>query len=308
MDLDQLIAQITREMLPVLSAEQKPFAGAHPVGAGAGPAASGSACQGVTGDCTGCGMCAGLNANAVSQVVDAGASRVSAHPGTPPIDRKLAGMIDHTLLKADATEAQVRKLCEEALKYGFASVCINPANVALAASMLRGSAVRVCTVIGFPLGATTPTAKAVETRDALANGAQEVDMVINVGALKSGNYDMVRRDVQGVVDAAAGAATVKVILETALLSDEEKIKASLIAKYAGADFVKTSTGFGPGGATAEDVALMRRTVGNSMGVKASGGIRNFETAQKMVTAGATRIGASASVAIVKGDSSVGTGY
>ena len=195
-----------------------------------------------------------------------------------------------------------------ALKYGFASVCINPANVALAASMLRGSAVRVCTVIGFPLGATTPTAKAVETRDALANGAQEVDMVINVGALKSGNYDMVRRDVQGVVDAAAGAATVKVILETALLSDEEKIKASLIAKYAGADFVKTSTGFGPGGATAEDVALMRRNVGNSMGVKASGVIRNFETAQNMVTAGATRIGASASVAIVKGDSSVGTGY
>lgn len=308
MDLDQLIAQITREMLPVLSAEQKPYAGAHPVGAGAGLAVSGTACQGVTGDCTGCGMCAGLNVHAVSQVVDAGASRVSAHPGTPDIDQKLAGMIDHTLLKADATEAQVRKLCEEALKYGFASVCINPANVALADSILRGSAVRVCTVIGFPLGATTPTAKAVETRDALASGAQEVDMVINVGALKSGNYDMVRRDVQGVVDAAAGAATVKVILETALLSDEEKVKACLIAKYAGADFVKTSTGFGPGGATVEDVALMRRTVGNSMGVKASGGIRNFETAQKMVAAGATRIGASASVAIVKGDSNVGKGY
>ena len=308
MDLDQLIAQITREMLPVLSVEQKPSAGPHPVGAGAGFAVSGTACQGVTGQCTGCGMCAGLNVHAVGQVVDAGASRVSAHPGTPVIDQRLAGMIDHTLLKADATEAQVRKLCEEALKYEFASVCINPANVALAAGMLRGSSVRVCTVIGFPLGATTPTAKAVETRDAIANGAQEVDMVINVGALKSGNYDMVRRDVQGVVDAAAGAATVKVILETALLSDDEKIKACLIAKYAGADFVKTSTGFGPGGATVEDVALMRRTVGNSMGVKASGGIRNFETAQKMVAAGATRIGASASVAIVKGDSSVGKGY
>jgi len=244
-------------------------------------------------------MCAGLNAAAVGQVVNAGAERISAHPGTPEIHRDLAGMIDHTLLKADATETQVRKLCDEALRYGFASVCVNPTNVALAASILRGSPVRVCTVIGFPLGATTPTAKAVETRDALANGAQEVDMVINVGALKSGNYDTVKRDVHAVVDAAAGQAVVKVILETALLSDEEKIKACLIAKYAGADFVKTSTGFGPGGATVADVNLMRRTVGSNMGVKASGGIRDLDTAQKMVAAGATRIGASASVAIVK---------
>jgi len=239
-------------------------------GAGARRSAVNEACQGAVGDCAGCGMCAGLNAAAVGQVVSAGAERISAHPGTPEIHRDLAGMIDHTLLKADATEAQVRKLCDEALKYEFASVCVNPTNVALAASILRGSSVRVCTVIGFPLGATTPTAKAMETRDALANGAQEVDMVINVGALKSGNYDAVKRDVHAVVDAAAGQAIVKVILETALLSDEEKIKACLIAKYAGADFVKTSTGFGPGGATVSDVALMRRTVGSNMGVKASG--------------------------------------
>jgi len=305
LDLDELIARITREMLPTLSESLRPSAGGSAGadgfagGAKARGMAANEACQGAVGDCAGCGMCAGLNAAAVGQVVSAGAERISAHPGTPEIHRDLAGMIDHTLLKADATEAQVRKLCDEALKYRFASVCVNPTNVALAASILKGSPVRVCTVIGFPLGATTPTAKAVETRDALANGAQEVDMVINVGALKSGNYDVVKRDVHSVVDAAAGQAVVKVILETALLSDEEKIKACLIAKYAGADFVKTSTGFGPGGATVGDVALMRRTVGSNMGVKASGGIRDFDTAQKMVAAGATRIGASASVAIVK---------
>ncbi|MCR4426401.1 MAG: deoxyribose-phosphate aldolase [Firmicutes bacterium] len=224
------------------------------------------------------------------------------------MNTKLASMIDHTLLKPDATEAQIRKVCEEAIQYRFASVCVNPTNVALCASLLKGTGVRVCTVIGFPLGATTPTAKAMETRDAIANGAQEVDMVINVGALKSGNYDLVKRDIQAVVDAAAGKAVTKVILETALLSDEEKIRACLIAKYAGADFVKTSTGFGPGGATAEDIALMRRTVGESMGVKASGGIRDTQTAEKMVKAGATRIGASASVAIVKGGASDGKGY
>ncbi len=300
MDLDELIARITREMLPTLSEAARPQLGADGFagGAKAPGLAANEPCQGTVGDCAGCGMFASLDA-AVGQVVSAGAERISAHPGTSEIHRDLAGMIDHTLLKADATEAQVRKLCDEALRYGFASVCVNPTNVALAASILRGSQVRVCTVIGFPLGATTPTAKAVETRDALANGAQEVDMVINVGALKSGNYDVVKRDVYAVVDAAAGQAVVKVILETALLSDEEKIKACLIAKYAGADFVKTSTGFGPGGATVADVALMRRTVGSNMGVKASGGIRDFDTAQKMVAAGATRIGASASVAIVK---------
>jgi deoxyribose-phosphate aldolase len=221
----------------------------------------------------------------------------------------VARLIDHTLLKPDATEEQVRKLCREARQYNFASVCVNPTHVALAARLLKGSQVKVCTVIGFPLGATTPTAKAIETRDALANGAEEIDMVINVGALKSGDDDLVRRDIQSVVEAARGHAIVKVILETALLSKEEKVKGCLLAKMAGADFVKTSTGFGPGGATVEDIALMRETVGPEMGVKASGGVRDLETAQAMVAAGATRIGASASVAIVTGeDKSSGKGY
>jgi deoxyribose-phosphate aldolase len=313
MDLDQLIAKITRELLPTLSVgRQQPGArgqaGSAGAGAGAGAHASAGPCEGASGDCSACGRCVTRNVEAVKAVVGAGADRISAPSGTARVDSPLAAMIDHTLLKADATEADVRKLCAEALEFGFASVCVNPTNVALCASILRGSAVKVCTVIGFPLGATTPTAKAMETRDAIANGAQEVDMVINVGALKSGNYDLVKRDVQSVVDAAGGAAVVKVIIETALLSDEEKIKACLIAKYAGADFVKTSTGFGPGGATAADVELMRHTVGRSMGVKASGGIRDVDTARKMVAAGASRIGASASVSIVKGDAASGKGY
>ncbi|MHB2018212.1 MAG: deoxyribose-phosphate aldolase [Candidatus Xenobia bacterium] len=219
----------------------------------------------------------------------------------------MAEMIDHTLLKADATREQVIELCEEARKHSFASVCINPTYVSLAAERLKGSPVKVCTVIGFPLGATTTVVKAMETRDAIANGAQEIDMVINVGALKAKNYDLVQRDIEAVVQAARGAL-VKVILETALLNDEEKVRASELSRDAGADFVKTSTGFGPGGATDHDVALMRQTVGQFMGVKASGGIRDWPTAQKMVAAGATRIGASASVAIVKGETKKGGGY
>lgn len=214
--------------------------------------------------------------------------------------RDVASMIDHTLLKPDATKAQITKLCEEAKQYGFASVCINPTNVSLASSLLAGTPVKVCSVIGFPLGATTPTAKAAETRDAISNGADEVDMVMNVGALKSGDYDLVKRDIEAVVGAARGKALVKVILEAALLTDEEKVRACLLAKTAGADFVKTSTGFGPGGATADDVRLMRKAVGPDMGVKAAGGIRDLESARKMIEAGASRIGASASVAIVTG--------
>ncbi len=214
------------------------------------------------------------------------------------IDTELAAMIDHTLLKPDASPEQIGRLCEEARTYGFASVCVNPCNCALAREALRGSDVRVCTVIGFPLGASTSLVKAVEVRDALANGAQEVDMVINIGALKAGRDDLVLRDIQAVVEAAGGRALVKAIIETGLLSDEEKVRACILAKRAGADFVKTSTGFGHGGATREDVALMRRTVGDSMGVKASGGVRDAQTARAMVEAGATRIGASAGVAIV----------
>ncbi|MBI5487591.1 MAG: deoxyribose-phosphate aldolase [Deltaproteobacteria bacterium] len=233
---------------------------------------------------------------------------MGAAVGATPGSGDLARFIDHTLLKPDATEAEVRKLCEEARKHTFASVCINPSWVALCAKLLAGSPVKVCTVIGFPLGATTPTAKAVETRDAIANGAAEIDMVINVGALKSGDDDLVCRDIEGVVQAARGAAIVKVILETALLTREEKIKACLLAKRAGADFVKTSTGFSSGGATVEDIALMRETVGPAMGVKASGGIRDTATAAAMVAAGATRIGASASVAIVTGQKTATKGY
>ncbi|MBN2725451.1 MAG: deoxyribose-phosphate aldolase [Deltaproteobacteria bacterium] len=240
-------------------------------------------------------------------MVSSGAGRVASAVGTP-VSLELAPYIDHTLLKPDATEAQIRTLCEEARQYSFASVCINPSWVSLAASMLKGSVVKVCTVIGFPLGATTSTSKAIETRDAIANGADEIDMVINVGALKSGNDALVKDDIEAVVAAAKGRAIVKVILETALLTREEKVKACLLSKMAGADFVKTSTGFVPGGATVEDIALMRETVGPDMGVKASGGIRDTKTANDMVAAGATRLGASASVAIVSGSAASGSGY
>lgn len=213
---------------------------------------------------------------------------------------QLAKLIDHTLLKPEATEAQIRQLCQEAKTHGFMSVCINPYWVPLCAELLAGSDVKVCTVIGFPLGANRTEIKAVEAEDAIDRGASEVDMVINIGALKSQQYDVVRNDIRAVVEAAGGRALVKVILETGLLTDEEKVKACQIAKEAGADFVKTSTGFGKGGATVEDIALMRRTVGPDMGVKASGGVRDYATTLAMVEAGATRIGASAGVAILSG--------
>jgi len=203
------------------------------------------------------------------------------------------------LLKPDATPDQIKKICDEAAEYHFASVCINPGFVAEAARHLKGTGVQICTVVGFPLGATTTTSKAIETRDAIANGADEIDMVINIGALKGGRYDEVRRDMEEVVQAASGRV-VKVILETSLLTDEEKIVACQLAKAAKVNFVKTSTGFSTGGATAEDIELMRRTVGPIMGVKASGGVRTTSDAKTMIAAGATRIGASASIEIVSG--------
>ncbi|MFQ5745947.1 MAG: deoxyribose-phosphate aldolase [Gemmatimonadota bacterium] len=210
-------------------------------------------------------------------------------------------MIDHTLLKPDASQEQIAQLCFEARKYGFASVCVNPAYVKLCADLLKDSGVRVCTVIGFPLGATSTEAKAFEAQKAIRDGATEVDMVVNVGAIKSRDYELAERDIAAVARAShAGGAILKVIIEAALLTDEEKVAACQLAKVAGADFVKTSTGFGPGGATAEDVALMRRVVGPRIGVKASGGIRTFEDARKMIAAGASRIGASASVKIIQG--------
>ncbi|HWL22993.1 MAG TPA: deoxyribose-phosphate aldolase [Ureibacillus sp.] len=213
-----------------------------------------------------------------------------------------ASYIDHTLLKADATQSQIEKLCEEALTFKFASVCVNPSYVKLCAEKLVNSEVKVCTVIGFPLGATTSQVKAFETKDAIQNGATEIDMVINIGALKNKQYDVVLNDIKEVVTAANGTL-VKVIIETCLLTDEEKVKACELSVEAGADFVKTSTGFSTGGATAEDVALMRKTVGPSIGVKASGGVRNLEDMKKMIESGATRIGASSGVAIMNGLSS-----
>lgn len=208
--------------------------------------------------------------------------------------------IDHTLLKPEATESQIKTLCSEAAKYDFMSVCVNPTWVRKAAAFLNESNVKVCTVIGFPLGANTPEVKAYEANEAIGNGAGEVDMVINIGALKSGDDELVARDIQGVVDVAKGRAISKVIIETSLLTDDEKIRACELAKKAGADFVKTSTGFSTGGATVADVKLMRATVGPDMGVKASGGVRSLEDAKAFIEAGATRLGASSGVAIMEG--------
>jgi len=237
----------------------------------------------------------------VQPVVNAGADRIASTLGIMPTDGSLAHMIDHTLLKPEATQDQIAQLCYEARKHGFASVCVNPGNVKLCAELLKGSGIPICVVVGFPLGATSTETKVFESQQAIRDGATEVDMVINVGALKSRDYELVERDIASIARAChAGNAILKVIIEAALLTDEEKVVACQLAKVAGADFVKTSTGFGPGGATVEDVALMRRVVGPTMGVKAAGGIRTFEDAQKMIAAGASRIGASASIKIVQG--------
>jgi deoxyribose-phosphate aldolase len=232
---------------------------------------------------------------------EAGAARVAATTGYCPASDGLASLIDHTLLKPDASKEDIEQLCREALQFCFASVCVNPNWVPLCASLLRGGGVKVCTVIGFPFGAHLPDVKAYEARRAVEQGADEVDMVINIGSLKSKDYALVEQDIRGVVQAVGRNTIVKVILETSLLTRDEKIMGSSLAKAAGADFVKTSTGFAGGGATVEDIRLMRETVGPEIGVKASGGIRSTEDAQKMVEAGATRIGASASVKIVRGE-------
>ena len=238
----------------------------------------------------------------VGHVISAGAERISSTLGRIPEDLDFGAMIDHTLLKPDATPDQIAQLCYEARKYEFASVCINPAHVRLCADLLRGADAKVCTVIGFPLGASAPDVKVFETETALRDGATEIDMVINIGALKGEDHTLVARDIQGVVEAGHKAgALVKVIIETALLTEEEKVTSCLLAKEAGADYVKTSTGFSGGGATVEDIALMRRVVGPTMGVKASGGVRSREDAVNLVKAGATRLGASAGVKIVQGE-------
>jgi deoxyribose-phosphate aldolase len=251
--------------------------------------------------CPGCdGHCAESCPAKSRRVLAAGAARLGSSLGATAIPPDLARFIDHTLLKPEATESDVRRLCAEAREYQFASVCVNPTWISLCAGELQGSPVKVCTVAGFPLGATLSSVKLFETEQALKLGALEIDMVINVGALKSGHYEQVEQEIRALAEAShRGGAILKVILECALLTDQEKVVASRLSKSAGADFVKTSTGFGPGGATAHDVEIMRLVVGPEMGVKAAGGIRDYQDLQKMLAAGATRIGASASVKIMR---------
>jgi deoxyribose-phosphate aldolase len=280
-DLQRLIDIIAEELLVAQRAQDAQ---------GVGVATARCSCHAVMSECC---------PTRLRGVLDAGASRLGVHAsgGAPG---SVAGMIDHTLLKPDAIRADIEKLCREAAEFHFATVCVNPAWVATAASLLRGSGVGVCSVVGFPLGATTADVKQYETRRAIYDGATEIDMVINIGALKSGDLRTVERDIEAVVEPCRQCGIVsKVIIEAALLTDEEKITASTLSKAAGADFVKTSTGFASGGATAADVALMRRVVGAEMGVKAAGGVRDLEGLKAMVAAGATRVGASAGVKIIQ---------
>jgi deoxyribose-phosphate aldolase len=256
-------------------------------------------CAKSAGDCTGCGHSARKRPDDARKIIDIGAARIASSPDVGAVRADLAPYIDHTLLKADATRDDLKKLCDEARRYGFASVCVNSSNVRYCKAQLAGCPVMVCAVVGFPLGAMSPEAKAFEAREAVRNGASEIDMVVNIGALKSRDYATVLDDIRKVVSAAA-PARVKVILETGGLTREEKVIACTLSKTGGAAFVKTSTGFGPGGATADDVALMHDVVGLGVEVKASGGVRTSEDVDRLIQAGATRIGASASVAIVQG--------
>ena len=284
---DALVDAVTREVLAAL------------VGRGAGDCSDPS-CQ---------GACAAHCSDKVRGVVSTGAGRISYSGDGADVPRDLARFIDHTLLRPDATAPDIDRLCEEARTYGFAAVCVNPTWVRRCAQNLHGTGVKVASVVGFPFGAGTTEVKALEARRAIRDGAREIDMVINVGALKSGDVDLVRRDIEKVADACREAGAIcKVIIEAALLTDEEKVVVSHLAKLAKADFVKTSTGYGPGGATVHDVLLMRETVGPGLGVKASGGIRSAEDAREMIAAGATRIGASASVQIVTGGEARGGRY
>lgn len=284
-DLERLVNEITARVQGAL----RQRAGLQVLGHGP--------CTASKEECQGDGLCATRRAGSMDKMRDLGAVRFSAAPGIGQVRTDLAQMIDHTLLKPEATRDDVQKVCKEAVTYSFYSVCVNTGQVPNATRFLAGSSVKVCAVVGFPLGAMLPGAKAFETREAVRAGAREIDMVVNIGALKSGEFGVVFEDIKGVVEAAR-PYPVKVILETGGLSDEEKVIGCVLSKTAGAAFVKTSTGFGPGGATTADIALMRRIVGKEMGVKASGGVRTTEDADKMKEAGADRIGASASVAIV----------
>ncbi len=286
--LDALVEEITRQVVTVLKEEaSRPTPVRLPDVPQSSPEYDGNGVQ--------------HRPEVARQALQNGASRLSTTLGVSNVSQDIAGYIDHTLLKPDASQAEVAQLCHEARQYHFAAVCVNPTNVLLCSQLLQDSGVEVCTVVGFPLGATPPEVKAYEAQQAVSDGATEVDMVINVGALKSKEYDLVQRDIAAVSRTSHnGGAICKVIIEAALLTDEEKVKACELAQAAGADYVKTSTGFGPGGATLHDVALMRQVVGPEMGVKAAGGIRTYEDAEAMVKAGATRVGASASIKIVQG--------
>ena len=289
-ELDALVAQIGEEILSRVNGAASP----PPKAKGEGLNLPDRVCP----DCV--QRCVQTCARNTKTIIAAGADRVSASDRLTKIDPAVAALIDHTILKPEATRADVVKVCREARQYGFASVCVNPYWVPLVRAELAGSPVKVCTVVGFPLGATSTEAKVAEAAAAVRAGAQEIDMVINVGALRSGDHEAVKLDMAQVVKVSHEAgAIVKVILETALLDDHQKAIACTLAKLAGADFVKTSTGFGPAGATAHDVALMRSVVGPEMGIKAAGGIRTLHDLQTMTAAGATRIGASASVKIVE---------
>jgi deoxyribose-phosphate aldolase len=287
-DVDALVDAITRRVAAQLNLS---------VSAGDDP---NTPCDATDATCTGCGFCVTRKEGVVDTLVSIGGVRFGAAAGGVRPRDDLASMIDHTILKPDATREELKKVCEEARKWKFATVCVNASNIPLVAKLLDGSGVKPIAVVGFPLGAMTPTAKAFEAREAVRNGAREIDMVINIGALKSGDLRAVERDIEAVtVPCRDCGALSKVIIEAALLTDDEKVTASTLAKAAGADYVKTSTGFGPGGATAADVALMRRVVGAEMGVKAAGGVRDLESLKAMVAAGATRVGASAGVKILK---------
>ncbi len=311
-DRDRLVDLITRKVMEELSggAVAAPAAPRVPNRAEAatpGPGADAhdhSTCQ----RCSSFGVSAVRGPEEVRALAAAGASRVVATVGYCPASDGLASLIDHTLLKPEATRSEIEQLCREAAQFCFASVCVNPSWVPVCRELLNASGVKVCTVIGFPSGAHAPDVKAYETLRAVQQGAEEVDMVINIGALKSKDYALVEQDIRGVVQAAGKNTVVKVILETSLLTREEKIMGSSLSKAAGADFVKTSTGFAGGGATVEDVRLMRETVGPEIGVKASGGIRSKEDVEAMVEAGATRVGASAGVKIVRGEASESKSY
>lgn len=291
MDQKELVDRITREVMMKLKSATSTSQ----------PVIMDTICDATGTICINCQLCVTRNPGSVKKILDGGASRVSSTIGIVNVPADVARYIDHTLLKPDATRGEIEQLCKEAIQYHFYSVCVNSYWVELCARMLRGKDVKVCSVVGFPLGAMDSRSKSFETRNAIENGASEIDMVINVGALKSRDLTEVEEDIRWVRRACRSSTVLKVIIETCLLTDDEKVLACEISKKAGADFVKTSTGFSKGGATAADIALMRRVVGPEMGIKAAGGVRTFEDAKKMIESGATRIGASASVRIVSAD-------